>query len=380
MTPSILLLDCSSGLSEKLKRQGFEVASGSIGFCSSVRHLPCQIYEKDILIYNPSLFASNKDGYIAIGEIPDVTPEYSLAHLQNHILRGATFLTFVNHIAKDIWHQNKAYNWIPFMPEIEFTKDHQPIAIRVDTDYNLRFLAPIISQNNLKIPVLQKILPPAPRQGSHPIDVAPLFYNRNYETLGVLIRRGEGRLIILPECQSNEDIINIFLHRVMPKMYNLETQINLVDKFSSPEEITTREEIKKIEDNIKEFNEALGASKERLTLARLNKIQTIKKDETATLILNYYDLAIQQDDVALFYLYKVIEALEKKYGSEKGSKDILKCNAEWNLIGKLANVSYADIRHAPKPGEKIKEWGEEEIKACFNAAEKIINTYLLTLF
>jgi len=187
-------------------------------------------------------------------------------------------------------------------------------------------------------------------------------------------------LIILPECQSNEDIINIFLHRVMPKMYNLETQINLVDKFSSPEEITTREEIKKIEDNIKEFNEALGASKERLTLARLNKIQTIKKDETATLILNYYDLAIQQDDVALFYLYKVIEALEKKYGSEKGSKDILKCNAEWNLIGKLANVSYADIRHAPKPGEKIKEWGEEEIKACFNAAEKIINTYLLTLF
>jgi len=79
-------------------------------------------------------------------------------------------------------------------------------------------------------------------------------------------------------------------------MYKLETQINLIDKFSSPEEITTQKEIKKIEDNIKELDEALGAAKEGFTSARLNKIQTIKKDETATLILNYYDLATQQDE------------------------------------------------------------------------------------
>jgi len=296
MTPSILLLDCSSGLTEKLKRQGFEVASGSIGFCSRIRHLPCQVYEKDIIIYNPSSFASNKDGYIAIGEIQDIAPEYSLTHLQNHILRGATFVTFVNHVAKDVGKQNEAYNWIPFMPEIKFTKDHQPIAIRIDTDYDHDFLAPIISQSNLKIPVLQKIYPPEPNRRVYPKDVVPLFFNLNYEILGVFIKRGEGSLIILPECQSNEEIINIFLHRVIPQMYKLETQINLIDKFSSPEEITTQKEIKKIEDNIKELDEALGAAKEGFTSARLNKIQTIKKDETATLILNYYDLATQQDE------------------------------------------------------------------------------------
>ena len=166
----------------------------------------------------------------------------------------------------------------------------------------------------------------------------------------------------------------------MPKMYKLETQINLLDAFLSPQETALQEKIKHIENKINELDEALKGAKEKLTTARLDKIQTIKRDETATLILNYYDLATQQEDVALFYLYKVIEALEKKYSGESKAKNTLGCNAEWNLIGKLANASYADIRHAPKPGEKIKGWSQEEIERCFKAAERIIHTYFATLF
>jgi hypothetical protein len=75
-----------------------------------------------------------------------------------------------------------------------------------------------------------------------------------------------------------------------------------------------------------------------------------------------------------------LEALEKKYGQEKEAKRKLGCNREWNLIGTVANASYADIRHAPKPGEKIKEWTQDEIDNCFKAAEKIIHAYLTTLF
>jgi len=380
MRPSILLLDCSSALVQKLKRQGFDVESGTIGFCTGTRHLPCQVYERDIIIYNPSLFARKENGYIATSDIQDVTPEYSLTHLGNHILRGATILVFINRVADDLTKQNEAYSWIPFMPEIQFTKDHQPIAVKIADDYHYNFLAPVVVQKDLKIPVLQKINPPEPSKRSYPKDVVPLFFNRNYDVLGVFLKRGKGQLIILPEYQSNEEIINIFLHRVMPKMYKLETQINLLDAFLSPQETALREEIKEIEDKIDELNDALESTKEKLTTARLNKIQTIKRDETATLILNYYDLATQQEDVALFYLYKVIEALEKKYGGESKAKNTLGCNAEWNLIGKLANASYADIRHAPKPGEKIKGWSQEEIERCFKAAEKIIYTYLATLF
>ncbi len=378
---SILLLDCSKELAEKLKRQGFDVSSGTIGFCDKKRQLPSQVYEKDIFIYNPRSFKKDKHGfYIESDDIEDLTPEYSLHYLSEHIERGATFLIFINHVSDDIEKQNEAYDWIPFMPEAYFTKDHQPIATRVSKDLNYNYLAPIVLLKNLRIPVLQKISPPKQKQYTYTPDVFHLFFNRNYEILGVFIKRGLGQLIILPEYQNNEEIVGIFLNRVMPKIYSRETKINLIDQFLSPEELTISNEVREAECVIQEANETLEVAKEKLASANRNKIQVIKNDETAVLILNYYDLATQQEDVALFYLYKIIEALEKKYGSEKEAKSILICNKEWNLIGKVANVSYADIRHAPKPGEKIREWTEEEIKNCFTDAEKIINIYLSTLF
>jgi hypothetical protein len=381
MTPSILLLDCTSTLTEKFKRQGFDVTSGTIGFCSGSRQLPSQVYEKNIFIYDPHYFSPKETGgYIGIGEIKDYTPEFSLAYLQDHILRGATFLIFVNRIADDPEKQNGAYGWIPFMPRIHFTKDNQPLSVRIEEDSNYKYLAPIVLQNELKTPVLQKIQAPRPAEHTYPSDVVPLFFNKNYDVLGVFIKRGDGELIILPEYKFNEEVINIFLNRVMPKLYTLETRINLIDKYFSPEESGVFSEIQKIENTLKELNNTLAEAKERLTTANRNKVNIIKNDETAVLILNYYGLATQQEDVALFYLYKVVEALENKYGGEKDAKNVLGCNTEWNLIGRLANESYSDIRHAPKPGEKIKEWNQKEIKDCFSAAEKIITAYLSTLF
>ena len=121
-------------------------------------------------------------------------------------------------------------------------------------------------------------------------------------------------------------------------------------------------------------------ARENFFRASQEKIKTIHIDETAVLIINYYDLALQQEDVSLFYLYKIIEVLKNKYGSESKAKAILKDNKEWNKIRKTANESYRDMRHAPKPGEKIKEWTQEDIKSCFEATLKIINSYLETLF
>jgi len=376
MMPSILLLDCSNILTSKLKRQGFDVDAGNVGFCTGTRYLPCQLYEKNILIYNPSLVTSRRDGsgYISAGQVQNSTPEYGLTSLKQHILRGATILVFINHVAAVIGAQSGAYSWIPFMPNMHFTKDHKIYAFPVSSNDRYKCLAPIISPVYIKKPVLQKLKPAIGEGGN------PLFFNMNNEILGTIIERGKGKIIILPQCQSNEDIISTFLHRVIPKLYDLKVRTNIIDEFVSTEEEKAQNEVKEIEEKIFKLNQAIEGSTEKLNSAKRNKIQTVKGDETATLVLNYYNLAKQQDDVALFYLYKVTEALGKKCGGEKEAKKNLDCNVEWNLIGKLANASYADVRHAPKTGEKIKEWTPDEIEKCFKAAEKIICAYLATLF
>lgn len=380
MIPSILLLDCSTDLINVLKRQGFNVDFGSMGFAGGTRYLPSQIYEKDIIIYTPHGFLKNSAGqYIAIGQIKNNTPEYDLSHLKNHILKGATMLIFLNRVADDISKQQEAYNWIPFMPEVVFTKDNE--AIKTHLNY-LEFLQPLSNISELSIPIMQKL-----RISKEQVQFyenigsfVPIFLNRNSDVLGLYLKIGEGRLIILPGFKSNEDIISTFLHRVIPKIYDLEMHTNITEQFLSPAESVANEKIKKMETVLEKANEGLGNAKEELETAKRNKINVIKSDPTAALVLSYFETATQQDDVALFYLYKIIDALEKKYGNEKEAKQISGCNAEWNLIGKVANESYADIRHAPKPGEKIKEWTTDEIRSCFVAAEKIINSYLSTLF
>jgi len=388
MRPSILLLDCSSALAQKLKRQGFDVNSGTIGFCTGTRHLPCQVYERDIFIYSPSFFArNNRGGYIAPENIRDVTPEYSLNYLPEHFLRGATFLVFINRVADEEDKQNQAYEWIPFMPKLHFTKDSIVLlGENLDTS-KYKYLAPLLYGRKLKVPVLQKINTGevisqllSLKEEKKEFDFSPLFFNRNQDFLSIFLKIKKGRLIILPEYQSNEEIIDIFLNRVAPKIYKFSTKSTIIEQFLSPEEREVQQEKKKLKDRIEKLEDTLEKINERLVSAKRQKIKTIENDETARLILNYYKTALRQEDVALFFLYKAIEALEKKYGGKSRAKNTLGCNAEWNLIRRLANASYADIRHAPKPGEKIKEWSQEEIERCFKAAEKIIYTYLATLF
>jgi hypothetical protein len=295
MMPRILLLDCSSTLVERLKRQGFDVVAGTIGFCTGSRYLPCQVYERDILVYNPYSVG------VTIGSYLDSTPEYSLKHLHRHIQRGATVLVFVNHLTDYSPQQNQVYSWLPFMPEMQSTKDEK-VFINPHLQRNFRFLAPIVSEGYVKIPVLQKLVTPSLLEGNY----IPLLYNLNDEVIGAFRQCAEGRLIILPQCQSNEDIINTFLNRVIPKLYNLEVRTNFIDKFVSPEEGIAQDAIQKTNEQIQELNEAIEAENEKLNAARRKKIQTVEKDETATRVLMYHKLASQQEDVALFYLYKVI--------------------------------------------------------------------------
>ena len=92
----ILLLDCSYSLAQKLKALGFNVESGTIGHCTGMRELPCQIYEKEIFIYNPAPYA------LAEGAIKDLTPQFDIQKMQSHIEHGATFVAFLNRFSENI--------------------------------------------------------------------------------------------------------------------------------------------------------------------------------------------------------------------------------------------------------------------------------------
>ena len=376
MHPHILLLDCSKNIYTRLKQQGYNVDEGSIGFRNGIYKLPCPIYECDIFIYNPKSIKKIGDCCLSKEDVNNKTPEFSSSVLNNHIYRGGIILTFINNIADNLSTLNEVYNWIPKMSNIQSTKDFQPVSYLLKNEN--KCFSPIIDTTQLKIPIMLGMEFPSDL-GLNKNNV-PLFGNRNETILSGVIKYGKGHIVILPEYKNNEEIINTFINRVVPKILNLDSNINIISQFLSPQEKKESINFHQAEENINKAEQEMEKARENFCRANREKINVIHADETAVLVINYYDLALQQEDVSLFYLYKIIEVLKNKYGSEDEAKSILKNNKEWNEIKKTANVSYRDIRHAPKPGEKIKEWTQEDIDGCFKAAFRIIGSYLETIF
>jgi len=376
----ILLLDCPPSLAEKLKRQGYDVEAGTVGLASGKRSLPSQVYEKDVFFYSPTKLAMRGGRPIEAEEIEDCSPEYNLEHLADTITGGATFVVFVNRVVDDIRGQNLLYRWIPFMPTIRFTKDKQIGSndFKGYPDDQCRFLAPVVDANEVEIPVLQKLVTPAPQE--YPRDIFTLFGNANGEKLGVFITRGRGSLVVLPQFKSNEEGIATFVQRVLPKIYESASRIRLVDKYVSPSERDALAQVTEREAELALIEEGLEQRRVALATAKREKENVILQDPTAKQILNYYDTALRQDDVALFYLYKAVELIENNYGGESGAIKKFGVGAEWKFLKKTANASYADIRHAPKPGDVIHQWTDDDIEGCFEACEKIVSAYFESLF
>ena len=376
----ILLLDCPEGLTERLRKQGFDVEAGTVGFATGKRNLPSQVYEKHVFFYSPTKLALRGGRPIEGKEIEDCSPEYDLGHLTQAIERGATLVVFVNRVVEDIRAQNLIYNWIPFMPAIRFTKDKQvgTNAFNLFPDNECRFLAPVVDASELEIPVLQKLVTPEPRD--YPRDIFTLFGNANREKLGVLIVRERGYIVVLPRFKSNEAIIATFAQRVLPKMYESETRVGLVDKYVSANEKDAQAQVAKCNAELAAIQETLEQKRVTLAGAKREKQNVIFGDPTAKQVLTYYDTALRQDDVALFYLYKAAELIENNNGGENGVIKKFGVGSELKFLKKTANASYADNRHAPKPGDVVQKWSEEDIKACFEACEKIVLAYFEGLF
>ncbi|MBL7198008.1 MAG: hypothetical protein ISS47_07905 [Candidatus Omnitrophica bacterium] len=386
MSIPILFLDCDQNLSDTLIKQGYDIESGEIGYATGIRRLPAALYEKSVIIYNPTSFKKCVTGYyVDKTTINNITPEYDINVLTAHINDGAAMLIFLNKLADDVAIQRRAYEWIPHFPALGFTKDKRILKMSKEKlkhyDNDAEYCAPLISVQDLKIPVMQKLLGLPLKEDKYGKNPAVWLYgNYNDECLGVLLRCGRGRIFILPEFKSNDETIKLFIRRVMPKVFNINPRQDLVSKFNSPTENSLEQKLGKVGQELGKLEERREIYLEKLNEARLQKEIVIKKDETAKQALQYLDTAYQQEDVALFFLYKVVERIEHKLGGEKKTKDILKINTERNYIGNVANASYGDVRHAPKPGEIIKPWTDDEIKKCFEYTEVIIERYFKTLF
>jgi hypothetical protein len=376
----ILLLDCWASVAEKLIKQGYDVETGTIGFATGVRILPSQLYEKQVFFYSPNNLALKDGRPIEAHEIQDFTPEYKLEYLEDSIRKGGTFVVFVNQIIDDLGGQNLAYGWIPFMPQIQFTKDQLVVANPFDDypDHQCRFLAPVVGASKVEVPVLQKLVTPQPRD--YPRDIFTLFGNANGEKLGAIIIRERGSVVVLPKMKSNEEAIATFIQRVLPNMYDLKAQIPLIEKFVSPAETRAAEQVAASEATLHQVEAELEGSRVALATARREKSNMIQADPTAKQILHYYDTALRQDDMALFFLYKVVELIENKHGGESSAIKKFGLGTEWKFLKKVANASYGDIRHAPKPGDVIQAWSDQDLKDCFDACEKITLAYFNSLF
>jgi hypothetical protein len=371
----ILLLDCSQSLFDNLRKQGFDVEAGTAGMCTGVRELPSQVYEKVLFFYNP---ATNCD----YGLQRDATPHFPLDHLGNRIEAGATVVAFLNPITLQQQSLNRLYAWIPFMPVLASTHDKLVYVEKFESwpVNEHKALIPVVTTDGLSLPVKVKLIPPKVDKDAYKPDAYNLFYNGNGDCLGILILRGYGRLILLPQFVSNDDVIESFVHRVAPKIYNVRTHTNLTDAFKSPVEIKAQEEVDKLNAIEEELRTRQAAARTELASATRTKVNVIQNDDTARQILVYHDHAKRQEEAALFYLYKMLEVIENKLGGERKAIATLGFETEWKNVKRLANETYRDARHAPKPGDVIRKWTAEEIKKCFSDAAKVVLAYFGTLF
>lgn len=379
MQPSVLLLDCEEELSESLSLLGYEVDAGTMGYATGERYLPCQIYEKNIIIYAPTFGADAVKENVAV---KNRTPEYActekivLEHLQR---RKTTLLVFIDPSLPP-YLKNRAFSWIPLMPKLHKTRDTK---IRQHVAYSVEELKPVIDTEEVRIPVEYTIGTDAEvfTDNRYQLPTYNVYSNHAGEALGSVIKlRDGGRIIVLPSYKKNAAVIKNFMQRVVPKIYDLDSYQGMISSYTSPEENRIAQELEKYQSEQSSLEETIENTRKDLAAAKLNKAQVVQADETASTILAYFNRAIQNTEDAIFYLYKVTEYLQNQMGGEKVAKEKLGCAEAWNIIGRCANESYRDGRHAPKPEDKVEKLTEEEEKACFTSAVIVIHAYLDFLF
>jgi hypothetical protein len=383
MATSILLLDCTEDLARRVKAQGHDVCVGTSGYCTGHKSIPRQIYETDLVIFEPRvIFQRRFATRIPRNETAEI--DFSYEALMSRVSEGGHWLVFLNRLSDDLPSHQWLYSWLPMKPQVAFTLDQKLKRLRnPSSPFMEKFLPFVDSPRAVDIvsPTRLKIAGWDLRFNESIGFFSHLVANNRDDALGGVFNLGYGTVTVFPKCQSNDDAAMFFLDYVWPKIEPSASRGGLVEEFKSPSEEAHAAEIQialtVFEDVGRQYHEA----QQKMSEARQLKQAKIAADETAQLILGYYRDAQEDQRDAHHHLYKVREGIANKYPDDTAAKAALvDCNGEWNLLGHLTNAPARDARHAPIPGEPLQPLTAADIQKLFEAAKKMILAYFKTLF
>lgn len=380
MFTTILLLDCSDALKVRLEGLGYDVKTGTSGYITGMRTLPCPVYECDLIVYNPTcqptkVTISAKEGP------PTDTPvlDFSRDTLAKHALGGGHWLVFVNKLSEIEDIQQFAYSFVPGLPRPYFTQDSRFTLSKQlrDEKYMEKYLPLFRSPKSLKITTPIRIKLP----GDKWENFTPFLVNARGEELAGRTWGNSGTVTCLPTFDNNEEAVLVYLDHVFPKLSNSASRQGIEEFFLSPRELALVDEEVKI---TKEFTALEGGfhdTKREMAVERKAKLDKIRADETATRLLEFYRVAQEDPTDPWVPLFKIVETISHKFGGEaEGKAALVVCNAEWNLLKRLSNESERNTRHAVRPGEMERPVTNDEIRQSFEAAKKMTCAYFWTLF
>jgi hypothetical protein len=216
-----------------------------LGYAGSRTVLPAPVYEYDTIIYNPLREARLNLEDALNGNDKQVRQFYletlwakanaDFQSLSGHIDRGATLLVFINNFIDDIDILNQAYSWVPNMLHIVPTRDTKidTLAEFIQNVESARqrfsWVLPLLSIDALRRPVLYKLVRNNPQ-----LQAMRLFFNKQEDQLGVLIMAKQGRILLLPQYEDNDEVITTFLNRVLPRIGKQPERKDIISIFSSP--------------------------------------------------------------------------------------------------------------------------------------------------
>jgi hypothetical protein len=386
MATSILLLDCSEDLANKLRALGHEVHVGTSGYCArNPRKLDCQVYETDLVIYNPSIPTTKSVKYglkiYPQDDSPDIDFRYET--ITKHVGDGGHWLVFANPIGDDANAQNRLYSWLPMKLGFSFTKD-QKLKGPSDPNTWMDKFYPLIRSSRavrVNLPVRLKVAAADLTFAGGSGSFHSLVENLRNEPLAGVFSLFMGTMTVMPSCENNDDAAMFFIDRVWPQLKPSASRGGLVEEFRSRSEEELGAEDAKLYGEFSGLEARYHANQKFLGEASKTKRATIANDETARRVIGYYTEAEQDEKDAPKHLYKVRDAIKNRFGSEKDALTILvNCDMEWEIIGLMTNGPDRDERHAPKLGNTVKPLTPDELKTCFAAAKKLIFAYLQTLF
>lgn len=386
----ILLLDCSTEIEAKLKSKGFKVVSGSMGITNGIRHIPEALYEQNIIFFNPQpsdFFSNNtitydKEGQPHLSGIEDETPEIRNLDIQDFFDKGGILFAFCNPLDLKVVKANAmkefaAFDWIPKFPIPILTKDQKLKRPENLSDQNrdIAFLS-VFRDFDLRLPVKRRLGHYGEYIYTQPLllnargDKISSYYDFNYSV-------ENGRVVVLPEFESNDEIILHLATYVYPQLF--EVKPDLPEKLN----IKKSKRLEQLSNLVNEAEQAeLKTQAELQTLrqqvieesARVEKL--IDSDETAVLIMGYLEDIYESRHASWHVSYKIAQRLYHEYGSEANAKAVLEAAKEINFIKKLTNETDKDTRHPPRKGETVNPLSEQDLETLIKASESLVEKHI----